>query len=478
MSKPITSPGILLFLSFFGLPFLAAGLFMTWLYLSSVNDWWAARSWEEIPCRITSVSLDSSRGSDSTTYKVGATYNYTYRGEKHTGDKVSTSSGGDNIGSFQRDKFRELSSFARKVEKNGKVTKRRKRAKPYRCFVNPEEPSEAILDRSLRWPILAFYSAFALTFPAVGFFLVFSLLFFRSPKVLPAQANIPESKSPLVLCLSIYTAWAALIITPMLFAVYSAGIFREDKTSLALLILPIVLLVLVYTIFRGIRRRKLIGKTSLALEVAPSQIGAPLTGDIICRKFPKLFQDPQLTLVCSKTTTEKHGGKTRYINERIWSDTQTVPTIDIRKDIGSCKIPFSFTIPYDAPPTGKEGDAEHFWTVEMEVPGTGVKTKYTIPVVADPNPPRPTSSEPLGTISVAGDASPVSMAAVAQKNLPDMMNTANLVTEFSPSGEIRSITCPRSNHRQVTLFLLAFNTLWTAASVFLIVQEAPLIFRT
>ena len=54
-------------LALFGLPFLAAGLFMSGLYFYGYAKWWAAQSWEEVPCWIESAELKRSSGSDSDT---------------------------------------------------------------------------------------------------------------------------------------------------------------------------------------------------------------------------------------------------------------------------------------------------------------------------------------------------------------------------------------------------------------------------
>jgi len=63
-------------LALFGLPFFAAGMFLTWLHFSGYANWLEARSWEKVPCWIESAELVVNRGDDSTTHKAEATYRY------------------------------------------------------------------------------------------------------------------------------------------------------------------------------------------------------------------------------------------------------------------------------------------------------------------------------------------------------------------------------------------------------------------
>ncbi|MEY3896724.1 MAG: hypothetical protein RLZZ214_2244, partial [Verrucomicrobiota bacterium] len=124
-------------LALFGLPFLAAGLFLSGLYFRGYAKWWAARSWEEVPCWIESVELKRNSGGDSDTYKALATYQYEYQGRVHHGDRVSLGGGSDNIGNFQRQAHRELSRYAKGKPSGAERDPRRDKRQPFRCYVNP-----------------------------------------------------------------------------------------------------------------------------------------------------------------------------------------------------------------------------------------------------------------------------------------------------------------------------------------------------
>ncbi len=469
MSKPRKNselkPGCIVL---FGLPFFAAGLFSTWLYFSSIAGWWSARSWVETPCQVSSVELERHSG-ENTTYRIKATYHYVYRNSEYTSESVNSSTGSDNIGSYHQDKLRELRPFARKALNDGKTVGERRSPPPYRCFVNPDDPSEAVLDRSLRWPMLLFYSAFALTFPAFGFFLVFSPLLFKKDDPPSSETSIPEHRSPANRCILIYTVWAALVIGPMLLTVQAAGAFREDKLSLLLLLFPLAWLIPAGFLIRIFRRRSLVGKTFLSLDTAPTLTGSVLEGAVVCEKFPTLTRDPEITLSCTRQKTVRSGKNTSTTEEELWTHTEIFPSLRITREIGSCRIPVHITLPHDAPPSGSDGPTEHTWKLRLKVPGTPVSSAYIIPVSRNPAPSPAVGSTMEGTSS--------GIAAEAEKNLPSLLGKQKLTAGFLPSGDLKSITAAPSRHLRTTLFLTLFNIVWTFITIVLFEQNAPLLFK-
>ncbi len=119
----------------FGIPFAGAGFGMTWLLYFTVFQWFGAQSWVETPATVLEVNVKQSGESIGTE----VTYEYEWQGQKHMGDVVSLHPGKDNVGDFQERVAVELTQH----QKNGK---------PFRCFVNPDNPSQAILYRELQTP--------------------------------------------------------------------------------------------------------------------------------------------------------------------------------------------------------------------------------------------------------------------------------------------------------------------------------------
>ncbi|MCA1964704.1 MAG: DUF3592 domain-containing protein, partial [Prosthecobacter sp.] len=141
----------------FGLPFIIAGLGIGgFVYFPAISTWWSACAWEEVPCWIEKADLNSSRSrKGGTTSKATASYRYEYRGRTYHSEKVGFTGGSDNIGDFQQRAYAEIRAFAGKD-------------RPFRCYVNPAKPEQAVIFRELRWGLMLMMSVFPMLFPLVG----------------------------------------------------------------------------------------------------------------------------------------------------------------------------------------------------------------------------------------------------------------------------------------------------------------------
>jgi len=103
-----------------------------------VFRWVSVQNWVEKPAVLLRVEVKQGK-----TIGTVATYEYEWVGEKHIGNVVSLSTGRDNVSDFK-----ERVAF--------ELTDHHKKGKPIRCFLNPGDPSQAILYRELRWQMLSF----------------------------------------------------------------------------------------------------------------------------------------------------------------------------------------------------------------------------------------------------------------------------------------------------------------------------------
>ena len=104
--------------------------------------WLQASQWQAVPASIEVIDLVTHRGSDSTTYSVEGRYQYQAGGQNYVSHDISLYSGSDNIGSYWQDLYQRLQH----QQSLGQVV----------AWVNPENPHQAVLDRSYRWPKLLF----------------------------------------------------------------------------------------------------------------------------------------------------------------------------------------------------------------------------------------------------------------------------------------------------------------------------------
>jgi hypothetical protein len=185
-----------LFLFLFGLPFAAIGIgaysAFLWLIYQSIET----GSWVKVPANLLSAELSSTSDDGSVTLRAKAKYQYVYNGIDFTSERVALLNLADNFGEFQKQLSEELiKSFESHT--------------PVDCYVNPNNPADAILNRELRYELLAFFSVFALMFGVIGIAISIAC-FFRdtgSDSVIDAQGYIdsssPES-SPVAIALFIY----------------------------------------------------------------------------------------------------------------------------------------------------------------------------------------------------------------------------------------------------------------------------------
>ena len=138
--------------------FVAVGTAPIYLYLADLINWARMQKWKEVPAIIRSADLSAGRttGGKSTVYRALAVYEYEYMGRKYTSSKVSRYFGRDNMGDFHEDIYDELIPF-----KNS--------GRPFRCYVNPNSPDQAILYRKVRLSMLCLFGGLGGVFGGIGY---------------------------------------------------------------------------------------------------------------------------------------------------------------------------------------------------------------------------------------------------------------------------------------------------------------------
>lgn len=118
----------------FTLPFLIGGLVCLWaLTVRPTMDWLRAQSWHAVDAVIEKAWLAVIPGDDNDSRKVEVRFRYPYHGTTHVGTRHSFSSASSNIG----------------VGGKEQVVESLPPGKTVTCWVNPADPNEAVLDRSL-----------------------------------------------------------------------------------------------------------------------------------------------------------------------------------------------------------------------------------------------------------------------------------------------------------------------------------------
>jgi hypothetical protein len=107
-------------------------------------DGWRARGWVLVQASVTEAELIERRKRRSTIYRAEGVYRYRFAGEEYEGRRLGLTArgSGDWLGGWHA----EMATFlARARDEQGTVA----------VYVNPGNPRQAVVDRQVRWGLVA-----------------------------------------------------------------------------------------------------------------------------------------------------------------------------------------------------------------------------------------------------------------------------------------------------------------------------------
>ena len=372
-----------IFLLLFALPFFGVGVWMAYSVSSTSYEAWQMKQWAPVTATLTRAGYESHRGDDSYTYEAYADYSYEYGGMVYSNDRVAISGGADNIGDFQQDLGDRLSAAMSRGE--GVIV-----------YVNPDEPEDAIVDRSVRWGLIGFKLIFVFGFGGLGLGLIYFSL--RAPKEKdlsdPKYSEQPwlaneDWQTALITSSSkttMYFTWGFaafwnLISAPLPFVIYREIVQKENYLALVGLLFPLVGAGLIIWAVRRTLEWRRFGPAPLSLDPFPGSIGGHAGGTIDV----KLPYDPNASFSLTLTNLYSYmsgSGKDRSRKSSAeWQDTQVAHATS-----GAQGTRLSFR--FDVPRNLNESDAEqaeenyYLWQLNLkaELPGVDIDRDYEIPV--------------------------------------------------------------------------------------------------
>lgn len=463
------SRGAIVFLILFALPFAGAGTFVGYLAGSMLVTWSRAQSWQEAPARILSAELDVNREDDSTTYRVRAVYEYEYGGATYTSDRVASGMGSDNIGSFHQNKHAELRTYA----ESGRL---------FRCFVNPEDPSEALLYRELRWGMFGFEAVFALVFSLVGYGLLFAA-FYGSRAVREAEALKKQharepwlwekdwvdgriqagSRGKMIGAIIFALLWN-LISSPIIFLVPGELADGNRMVLIGLLFPFIGVLLAAYAIYAALQWRKF-GNSEFELFSNPGVIGGYLEGRVHTTIRARQDETFRVTLSCIRKETSG-SGKNRSSTERmLWQDAIEIDANELLAGPRGASIPVRFAIPIDAGPSSDPDDSSPIkWRIDAvaQLPGIDFSARFIVPVFHMPD------SDPSLEIEIRKE--PLSEASEASA-----LESMGILRQPTAEGGV-SYVFRRGRAKGAAIGLTAFTIIWFGFIWLMLRLDAPILF--
>jgi hypothetical protein len=374
-----------IFLFLFALPFFGVGVWMGYSIAANLTDAWQMKQWIPVQATLQRAGYETHSGSDSNTYEAYAEYSYEYGGRLYINDRVGIAGGADNIGDYQQDMGRHLSAL-------------RNRGEAVTVYVDPANPADSIIDRSVRWGLIGFKSIFFFTFGGVGLGLM--IWVFRAPKEkdltdpkfqeAPWLAN-DKWQTAEIRSDSRATMWAGwafaafwnLISAPLPFVIYAEVTEKNNLFALIGLLFPVVGIGLITWAVKRTMEWKRFGPAPVTLDPFPGAIGGHVGGTIDVNLPYDANTQVSLTLT-SLYSYVSGSGKNRSRKESAeWQDTQVA---HVSPGNRGSRLSFRFDVPQDLHDSDADQseDSYYLWRLNLnaDLPGVDIDRDYEIPVYA------------------------------------------------------------------------------------------------
>lgn len=320
-----------------------------------------SNNWQEVPATIHETELVRNYG-DTTTYSVKSTYSYTYNGVVFHSNRVSLSTGSDNIGSYWQDLQRSLMA--------------QKRSNEAFALVDPNDPSKSLLDRTLRWKSVIFGLVFLILFVGAGSFVVWISLSENKSREGRLQHDsehgISSNERTGSWILGAFGGVFFVMGAGMSAVIIPDAIRQGEYFALFLLLFAIVGAAIIYSAFKINRAYRRFGPTPLFLDPVLPGVGGQLGG-----RFSITLPDnghlggtvPQLQarLIC---TRKRKSGKSTSRSIK-WHEQAPVY---VKETTNGIRGTFLFDVPISCTPSKEwSGGSSIEWcvTVEGEFSTTG-----------------------------------------------------------------------------------------------------------
>jgi len=348
----------------FGLIFVLGGL--TIAYGSGgkmLVDYVMSANWVKTSATINQLELETVQGGESATYLVKGSYSYLFNGASYENDRISVSQGSDSFGNY----WQNLYSFLQASKGKNEAI----------AYVNANNPSNSVLDRTFRWTWVIFASLFLFFLGGMGVLIMWLSL--RGPenreKAREHQNDIGircnEKASYLLLAILGSLLFVAGTIISLI-AIPDAIRKGEYETLVSVLFafVGIAIMYHAHKIYRGFRK---FGPTPLFLDPPAPGVGGQL-GGIFSIDNTKAGQSlrADTSLRALLTCKQKTGrGKNKFITT-IWQEASPIYLTQMPQGV---KGQFLFDVPGDCHPSKDwehntsihwEADSAIVWNVSIE----------------------------------------------------------------------------------------------------------------
>ncbi len=453
-----------IFISLFALPFFSVGVWMLWSVGNTFVDASQMGNWVGTEAQLSRGGYETHRGDDSDTYEAYAAYRYEFNGQQFDGDRVALSKGGDNIGSYQENIGRSLQNAA---SSGDTIT----------IFVDPDDPSNSIIDREIRWGLIGFKSIFLFVFGGIGLGLL--IVAWRAPR--EKDATLPEYQgAPWLLNDAWQTAtikstskssmWGAwlfaalwnLISAPLPFVLYEEIFDKENYIAIVGVLFPVVGIGLLIWAVRRTLEWTTFGPAPVTLDPFPGSIGGHVGGTIDLN-IPFNSENAFAVTLTNAHSYRSGSGKNRSQREKaVWQKNLVAHAATGPQ---GTRLTFRFEVPENCRESDTDkDDSYHLWRLNLRatLPGTDLDRDYELPVYATA-----TSSRFLSNIAV--ERSENLQGAADDRAVRELVN-------LESTGSGKRMFFPAGRHVGSAIGGFVIGAIFAAAGWFLVVQEGQTIF--
>ncbi|WP_231602709.1 DUF3592 domain-containing protein [Neorhodopirellula pilleata] len=338
--------------------------------------------WDEVPARLTSVNLSSRKNQKgSNSYRAEATYDYQYRGQAYSGDRVGIHTWGhDGFRGWQRNTATRLRKY-------------QKQRQPCPCFVNPSNPAQSVLDREMRPSIMLLVTVFAGIFGGIGLSEVSRWRAVLRRDADPQNsASTSEQLSNEFCSAPIDSVWRwlpaffffALLAAPTAILLPSE-LRAGNAVAILLSIVPAITFLIVLICCWAVFRQLIEGTTIVKLASVPGVIGGHVSGVVCTKRDLSPGTVTVIKLRCDETKRKHdqagHQRKSHSGTQAVmhWSDEQELAADLTPAGGDGSAIPFDFFVPDDLPET-QPGKVQWVITARSNGRGPRFQSQCEIPV--------------------------------------------------------------------------------------------------
>jgi len=338
----------------FGLAFFLSGIFGADMASRMFFSYIDTGGWVQVPAEVYEIKLKRSSG-DTTTYSVKAEYSYQFDGVKHRGSRVSLSTGSDNMGTYWQDLERRL--------------RRDQASNESWALVDPDNPADAILDRTFRWSSVVMGSIFLILFGGIGLIAIWASIQRKKSR----SVRLQDERETGILSQEKNGSW---------FIAAFGGVFFVMGTGMSLLALPeeiqkgnYAALVLLLFVFIGIgmlayafkisMAYRRFGPTPLFLDPAEPGVGGELGGrfSVNASGITQVLSSSTL-LVATLTCSSKYQSGRNTRSSVKW---QKETPVYLKQTSNGVDALFLFDIPEQCNPTREwDGRSAIEWKVNVK----------------------------------------------------------------------------------------------------------------